>query len=33
MPIRQTHLLVDLPEVKKQIRRKFGGGVFSNDGN
>ena len=28
-----AHLLVDLPEVKKQIRRKFGGGVFSNDGD
>ena len=28
-----THVLVDLPEVKKQIRRKFGGGVFSNDGD
>jgi dephospho-CoA kinase len=28
-----AHVLVDLPEVKKQIRRKFGGGVFSNDGD
>jgi dephospho-CoA kinase len=28
-----AHLLVDLPEVKKQIRHKFGGGVFSNDGD
>ena len=28
-----AHLLVDLPEVKKQIRRKFGGGVFLNDGD
>ena len=26
-------MLVDLPEVKKQIRRKFGGGVFLNDGD
>lgn len=26
-----AHVLVDLPEVKKQIRRKFGGGVFSNE--
>ena len=28
-----AHVLVDLPEVKKQIRRKFGGGVFLNDGD
>ena len=28
-----AHVLVDLPDVKKQIRRKFGGGVFSNDGD
>ena len=28
-----AHVLVDLPEVKKQIRRKFGGGVFMNDGD
>jgi dephospho-CoA kinase len=28
-----AHVLVDVPEVKKQIRRKFGGGVFSNDGD
>jgi len=28
-----AHVLVDLPEVKKQIRRKFGGGIFSNDGD
>jgi len=28
-----AHVLMDLPEVKKQIRRKFGGGVFSNDGD
>jgi dephospho-CoA kinase len=28
-----AHVLVDLPEVKKQIRRKIGGGVFSNDGD
>ena len=28
-----AHVLVDLPEVKKQIRRKFGGGVFSNEGD
>jgi dephospho-CoA kinase len=28
-----AHVLVDLPEVKKQIRRKFGGGVFLNNGD
>ena len=28
-----AHVLMDLPEVKKQIRRKFGGGVFLNDGD
>jgi dephospho-CoA kinase len=28
-----AHALVDLSEVKKQIRRKFGGGVFSTDGD
>jgi dephospho-CoA kinase len=28
-----AHALVDLPEVKKQIRRRFGGGVFSTEGD
>jgi dephospho-CoA kinase len=28
-----AHSLVNLPEVKKQIRRKFGGEVFSTDGD
>jgi dephospho-CoA kinase len=28
-----AHSLVNLPDVKKQIRRKFGGGVFSPDGD
>jgi dephospho-CoA kinase len=27
-----AHALVELPEVKQEIREKFGGGVFSSDG-
>jgi len=28
-----AHMLVELPEVKRKIRREFGGSVFSSDGD